>query len=187
MATGTSYAGAVEMPFPWWLVLLEGIVTAIVGVLLLIAPGATFIILVEIFGFYLLIGGIFRIVSIFVDASSWGWKLLVGILGIIAGIVVVDHPLWSALLVDIFVVYIVGLLALIQGVVGLIHAFQGGGWGAGILGILSIIFGLILVLNPLLGLVVMPLILGAFMLAGGIAAIVVSFYMRGSSPTAVGT
>jgi uncharacterized membrane protein HdeD (DUF308 family) len=87
-------------------------------------------------------------------------------------------------LVDIFVVYIVGFLAIIQGVVGLIHAFRAGGWGAGILGILSIIFGLVLVLNPLLGMVVMPLILGAFMLAGGIAAIVVSLYMRGSSPTA---
>jgi len=175
------------MPFPWWLVLLEGIVTAIVGVLLLIAPGATFIILVELFGFYLLIGGIFRIVSIFVDASSWGWKLLVGILGIVAGIVVVDHPLWSAIMVDIFAVYLVGFLAIVNGVIGLVQAFQGGGWGAGILGVLSIVFGLIVVLNPLIGLVALPFVLGAFMLVGGIAAIVMSFRLRGSSPTAAVT
>ncbi len=179
-----SYARAEETIFPWWLVLLEGIIAALVGLLLLIAPAGGLVVLVEVFGFYLLIGGIFRIASIFGNASSWGWKLLVGILGIVAGIVVVDHPLWSAIAADIFAVYLVGFLAIINGVIGLVQAFQGGGWGAGILGILSIIFGLIVVLNPLIGLVALPIVLGAFMLVGGIAAIVMSFRLRGSSPTA---
>jgi uncharacterized membrane protein HdeD (DUF308 family) len=70
------------------------------------------------------------------------------------------------------------------GLIGFVHAFQGGGWGAGILGILSIVFGLIVVLNPLIGLVALPFVLGAFMLVGGIAAIVISFLMRSSGPTA---
>jgi uncharacterized membrane protein HdeD (DUF308 family) len=182
-----SYARAEETIFPWWLVLLEGIIAVLVGLLLLIAPGGGLIILVEVFGFYLLIGGVFRIASIFVDASSWGWKLLVGILGIVAGLVVLDHPLWSAILVDIFAVYLVGILAIINGVIGLVQAFQGGGWGAGILGVLSIVFGLIVVLNPLIGLVALPFVLGAFMLVGGIAAIVMSFRLRGSRPTAAVT
>src|SRR5919112_1147090 len=105
MTTGT-YEGAEETIFPWWLVLLEGIIAALVGLLLLVAPAGGLIVLVEVFGFYLLIGGVFRIASIFVDASSWGWKLLVGILGIVvAGIVVVDHPVWSAIAADIFAVY----------------------------------------------------------------------------------
>jgi uncharacterized membrane protein HdeD (DUF308 family) len=72
-----------------------------------------------------------------------------------------------------------------QGFGGLIQAFRGGGWGGGILGVLTIFFGLILVLNPLIGLVALPFVLGGFMLAGGIAAIVVSFRLR-SSPSATG-
>jgi uncharacterized membrane protein HdeD (DUF308 family) len=184
MTTGTTYAGAEETIFPWWLVLVEGIIAALVGLLLLIAPVGGLVVLLEVFGFYLLIGGIFRIASIFVDASSWGWRLLGGILGIVAGIVVVDHPVWGAITAATSAVYLVGFLAIISGVIGLVEAFQGGGWGAGILGILSIIFGLIVVLNPLISLVVMPILLGAFMMIGGIAAIVISFLMRGSGPTA---
>jgi uncharacterized membrane protein HdeD (DUF308 family) len=179
-----SHAGAEETIFPWWLVLVEGIIAALAGLLLLIAPAGGLVVLVEVFGFYLLIGGVFRIASIFVDASSWGWKLLGGILGIVAGIVVVDHPLWSAIMADIFAVYPLAFLAMLFGLIGFVHAFQGGGWGAGILGILSIVFGLIVVLNPLIGLVALPFVLGAFMLVGGIAAIVMSFRLRGSSPTA---
>jgi uncharacterized membrane protein HdeD (DUF308 family) len=74
---------------------------------------------------------------------------------------------------------------MLQGFGGLFQAFRGGGWGAGILGVLTIFIGLILVLNPLIGLVALPFVLGGFMLAGGIAAVVVSFRLR-SSPAATG-
>ena len=186
MTTGpTTYTGAEETPFPWWLVLLEGIFSAIFGLLLLVAPGATLIFLFQVLGFYLLIAGILRIVSIFLDASLWGWKLVVGILGIIAGIVVLQHPLWSAVVVPMWIVYLVGFLAIVQGILGVVLAFQGGGWGAGILGVLGFIFGLILVANPFIGVLALPFVLGGFMLGGGIVAIVMSFRMR-SGRTAVG-
>lgn len=182
MTTAAS-AGAGEATFPWWLVLLEGIFAAIFGLLLLLAPGATLIFLVRVLGFYLLIEGILRIVSIFLNSSLWGLKLVIGILGILAGIVVLNHPLWSAIAIPTYIVYVVGFLAIFEGIGGLIQAFQGGGLGAGLLGILVIIFGLILVLNPLIGVVALPFVLGGFMLVGGIAAIVASFRLR-SSPTA---
>jgi len=185
MTTAANAAGG-EAPFPWWLVLLEGIFSAVFGLLLLIAPGGTLIFLVQVLGFYLLIAGILRIVSIFLDASWWGWKLLVGILGIIAGIVVLQHPLWSAIVVPVWIAFLVGFLAIFQGILGVILAFQGGGWGAGILGVLGFIFGLILVANPFIGVVALPFVLGGFMLVGGIGAIVMSFRMRSSpAPTEV--
>jgi uncharacterized membrane protein HdeD (DUF308 family) len=55
--------------------------------------------------------------------------------------------------------------------------------GAGILGVLTIIFGLVLVLNPLIGLLALPFVLGGVMLVGGIAAIVASFRLRSSPAT----
>ena len=170
-----------EMSFPWWLVLLEGIFAAIFGFLLLVAPGATLIFLVQVLGFYLLIEGILRLVSIFLDSSLWGLKLAIGILGLLAGIVVLNHPLISAIAIPTYIVYVVGFLAMFEGIVGLVHAFRGGGLGAGILGVLTSIFGLILVLNPLIGLVALPFVLGGFMLVGGIGAIVASFRLRSSS------
>ena len=172
-----------ETTFPWWLVLLEGIFAVFFGILLLVAPGATLVFLVQVLGFYLFIEGILRLVSIFLDSSLWGLKLGIGILGILAGIVVLNHPLLSALAIPTYIVYVIGFLAIFQGAGGLIQAFRGGGWGAGVLGILTIIFGIIVVSNPLIGVVALPFILGGFMLAGGIAAIATSFRLR-SSPAA---
>jgi uncharacterized membrane protein HdeD (DUF308 family) len=80
----TTYAESEDATFPWWLVLLEGIFAAIFGLLLLIAPGSTTLFLVQVLGFYLLIGGILRVVSIFIDHTLWGLKLVIGILGLIA-------------------------------------------------------------------------------------------------------
>jgi uncharacterized membrane protein HdeD (DUF308 family) len=112
--------------------------TAVFGILLLIAPGASLISLVQVLGFYLFIEGILRIVSIFLDSSSWGLKVIIGILGIIAGLVVLNHPLWSAIAIPTYIVYVIGFLAIFEGVGDLIQAFREGGWGAGILGILVI-------------------------------------------------
>jgi|SRR5215203_847776 len=189
MATSTDMGMDVatrDTSFPWWLVLLEGIFAAIFGLLLLLAPEGTLLFLVRVLGFYLFIEGIFRIVSIFVDSSLWGLKLGIGILGILAGIVVLDHPLLSAIQIPTFIAYVVGFLAIFEGVGGLIHAFQGGGWSAGIFGILVMILGLIVVFNPLIGVVALPFVLGGFMLVGGIGAIVASFRLRsGPDATAV--
>ena len=84
---------------PWWLVLLEGIAAVIVGLLLLTNTGATLAILIQVLGLYWIIKGVLALVSLFVDRSMWGWKLFVGILSIIAGVIVLDNPLWSTILV----------------------------------------------------------------------------------------
>ena len=183
MATATGDVPMTETTFPWWLVLLEGIFAAIFGLFLLVAPGGTLVFLVQVLGFYLLIEGILRLVSIFLDSSLWGLKLAIGILGILGGMVVLSHPLWSAIAIPTYIVYIVGFLAIFQGSGGLIQMFRGDGWGAGLLGILAIIFGIIVLANPLIGVVSLPFVLGVFMLAGGIAAIVASFSLRSSPDT----
>jgi uncharacterized membrane protein HdeD (DUF308 family) len=189
MATATDVGmdvGMRETTFPWWLVLLEGGFAAVFGILLLIAPGATLIFLVQVLGLYLFIEGILRLVSIFLDSSLWGLKLGIGILGILAGIAVLNHPLLSTIAIPTYIVYVIGFLAVFEGVGGVVQAFQGGGWGAGILGIVVTISGLIVLFNPLIGVVALPFVLGGFMLVGGIAAIVASFRLRSSPAAASG-
>jgi len=179
-----SSATTQNVSFPWWLVLLEGIAAVIIGLFLLTAPGITLFFLVQVTGFFWLIGGVLRIVSIFVNSSLWGWKLVGGIIGVLAGIVVLQHPLWSTLLLPAIYVIILGIQGIIVGATSLVVAFRGGGWGAGILGALSIVFGIILLLDPVfIGIAVLPFVLGAFALVGGIAAIIGAFRLRSGAPS----
>jgi uncharacterized membrane protein HdeD (DUF308 family) len=174
----SSYAGGRGEALPWWLVLVEGIVVALLGLVLLVAPGASLVFLVELLGIYLLIAGIFRIVGIFLDSSSWGWKLAAAILCLIAGVAILSNPLWSTTLASTWLVIFVGFLAMLQGAAGLVIAFQGGGWGMGALSVLGILLGLILVINPLIGVAALTFILAIFMLIGGVGAVIQAFRMR---------
>ena len=167
-----------ETSSPWWLVLLEGIAAAIIGLFLLTSPGATLLVLIQVVAIFWLVGGLFRIISIFLDSSLWGWKLVGGALGILAGIVVLQHPLWSSVLVPAIYVIILVIQWIILGGATLVMAFQGEGWGIGILGALSIVFGLVLLCNVWIGVAALPLILGAIGIVGGGVAIVMAFVMR---------
>jgi uncharacterized membrane protein HdeD (DUF308 family) len=174
----SSYAGGRGQALPWGLVLVEGIVVALLGLILLVAPGASLVFLVELLGIYLLIAGIFRIVGIFLDSSSWGWKLAAAILCLIAGLAILSNPLWSTTVASTWLVILVGFLAMLQGAAGLIVALQGGGWGMGALSALGILLGLFLVINPLIGVATLTFILAIFMLIGGVGAVIQAFRMR---------
>ena len=180
----SSYAGGRGEALPWGLVLVEGIVVALFGLVLLVAPGASLVFLVWLLGIYLLIAGIFRFVGIFLDSSSWGWKLAAAILCLIAGLAILSNPLWSTTVASTWLVILVGFLAMLQGVAGLIVAFQGGGWGMGALSVLGILFGLFLVINPLIGVAALTLILAIFMLIGGVGAVIQAFRMRRGAASA---
>ena len=174
----SGYADGRAEALPWGLVLVEGIVVALFGLILLVAPGASLVFLVWLLGIYLVIAGIFRIVGIFLDPSFWGWKLAAGILCLIAGVAILSDPLWSTTLASRWLVILVGFLAMLQGAAGLIVAFQGGSWGTGVLSVLGILFGLFLVINPLIGVATLTFILAIFMLIGGVGAVVQAFRMR---------
>jgi uncharacterized membrane protein HdeD (DUF308 family)/predicted flap endonuclease-1-like 5' DNA nuclease len=163
---------------PWWLVLIQGIAAILLGLMLFSSPLATTVVLVQFLGIYWFALGLFNIVSIFIDRSMWGWKLFSGILGIIAGMVIFQHPIWSTFIVPSVLVYIVAFSGLFLGLVGLIQAFRGAGWGAGVLGALSIIFGLILLFNPILATLSVPWVLGLLGIVGGIMAIFGAFGLR---------
>ena len=163
---------------PWWLVLLQGISLLILGVLFVIAPGMTSEIVVQFLGIYWFVIGIFGIVSIFVDNSLWGWKLFSGILGIIAGLIIMQHPIWSPLVVGNVLVIILGVEGIIIGVVHLIQSFQGAGWGMAILGIVSVIIGILLLTNVWAFTFALPLALGILALIGGVISIIAAFQMK---------
>jgi len=164
----------------WWVFLLQGIAVLILGILLITNPAVTVATLVIFLGIYWLIDGIFSLVSIFTKTSNlhWGWLLARGILGILAGIYVVRHPLLASLLVPTVLIIILAVQGLIMGVIGIIQAFKGDGWGTGVLGAINILFGIILLSSPLLAAWILPLVIGIFGIIGGIALIFFAFKVR---------
>ncbi|GCE27075.1 hypothetical protein KDA_25590 [Dictyobacter alpinus] len=163
---------------PWWTVMIEGIALFIVGLLLLFAPATTTILLVQILGWFWLVSGIMAFVSMFIDRHQWGWKAVTGVLGILAGLAVIRHPLWSALMIPAFIVVFLAIQALITGLIELFQGFKGGGLGVIVLGIINVIFGIILLLAPITAAVVLPLVLGVFAVIAGVAAFVSSFRLQ---------
>ena len=165
---------------PWWVILMGGILNIIVGILLLTAPVKTTFVLVLALGFYWIFSGIFNLVGMFIDHTAWGWKLFTGVLSILAGLVILRYPLVSALTIPSIIILVLGIQGFIVGIIGLIMAFQGGGWGAGILGALSIIFGVILMANfAAPGMTVTLIWVAAiFALVGGIFQIFQAFRQR---------
>jgi uncharacterized membrane protein HdeD (DUF308 family) len=171
------------MPFPWWLVLLQGIAAVIIGVLLLTNTGATLFALIILLGIYWLVSGIFDLVSLFVDRTQWGWKLFTGIIGIVAGIVILRHPYWSTVLVPLTLTWILGIFGIVIGGVAIVRSFMGGGWGVAILGVLSLVLGVILLLNPLFSTMVLIYAASIWAIIGGVIAIVMSFRLRAPGPS----
>lgn len=178
----TSIAEAETPGLPWWLVLIEGIAAIILGLLLFMRPAATTIVLIQFLGIYWLITGLFTIISIIWDRSAWGWKLFSGILGIIAGLLIIQNPLWSTLLVPTTLAWVLGFIGIVIGILQLIDAFRGGGWGSGILGVLSILLGFLLISRPVIAGLGLPWVLGGLLIAGGILAIIAAFVVRSAEP-----
>src|SRR5258708_5094780 len=120
----------------WWVFLLQGFSGIILGLMLLTEPGATIEALTTLLGFYWLIMGLLALVQVFVDrATPWIWSLLTGLVGILAGLFVLRHPLIAALTVPTVLVIILGIQGLVMGVLELIGGFKGGGIGSVLFGV----------------------------------------------------
>ncbi|MBV9175327.1 MAG: DUF308 domain-containing protein [Chloroflexi bacterium] len=163
----------------WWILLLEGIAGIIIGILLFTDTEQTVFTLVLFLGIWWFIGGIIDLITLFFNREQWGWRLFTGILGIIAGLILIRHPVWSAFLVPATLAWVLAIFGIVIGIMGLIRAFQGEGWGAGILGVISIVFGLWL-LGADLGMQIALIVYGAAIWAiiGGIVAIIWAFRVR---------
>ncbi len=163
----------------WWVPLVMGIVAIVFGLLLFTNPAGTSIWIAWLVGIYWFIGGVMNLVSLFVDRTQWGWKLVLGLLGIFAGMVVISAmgktPLLATVGLAAIYVFVLGIQGIVFGVIQIIQAFQGGGWGVGILGVVSILFGALLMANPVIAGLALPWVFGVFAVVGGIAGIVLAF------------
>lgn len=183
-ATATAPANTTK----WWVLLVQGILAIILGILLLTNPIKTTGALVLALGIYWMIIGVLDLISLFRDRTAWGWKLFVGIIALLAGGIIVggfigsDSGVLSMLgttaAVSWALVWVIGFMAVIYGIVALIAAFRGGGWAAAIMGVLGILFGLLILGNTFVAVASLPFALGILFIFGGIFLLVAAFRLR---------
>ncbi len=180
MTVYTSKVDTETPRIPWWVILLTGIAALILGFLLLTEPGMTTLALVQFLGVYWFVAGIFSIVEIFLNSHNWGWKLVLGVIGILAGITILRHPITSAIFIPSLIVIFVAIEGIIFGFVSVVRAFSEHSWGMGILGALSVVFGFLILFSPQVATLALPIVIGILAIVGGIVAIVDSFRVRGA-------
>jgi uncharacterized membrane protein HdeD (DUF308 family) len=163
----------------WWIALLQGIAAVIVGALLVAEPADTFLALIPLIGIYWLVIGILSLVRMFIDRSvPWIWSLLSGIVGVLAGIAVLRHPLLAAILIPTVLVIVLGVQGLVMGIFEIIEGFRGGGVWSFILGIINILVGVLLLARPVAVALAVPFVFGILLLVQGVALIVLAFRVR---------
>jgi uncharacterized membrane protein HdeD (DUF308 family) len=123
--------------------------------------------------------GVFALVRVFADQSvPWIWSLLVGIVGILAGLSVIKYPLLAAIGVPTAIVVIVAIQGLVMGGLEIIRAFRGAGIGSFILGAIYAIVSLLLLAKPVAAAIAVPLVFGVLLLLQGAIFIALAFRAR---------
>lgn len=179
---------------PWWTILVYGITSILLGVFLFVWPAATTFLIVWFIGLFWLMNGVLTFAGLAVNKNHMAWKVISGLLGVFVGGWIIITPFIdgrvgaaeTTLAVLGATVFIWAIAGLIGGVSDLIAAFQGGGWGIGLLGAMWIFISLYLFANLFVAALVLPFVYGIFAIAGGIAAVVVAFRARGLEKSGAG-
>jgi uncharacterized membrane protein HdeD (DUF308 family) len=165
----------------WWLVMLRGVLAVIFGTIALIVPVATMLALLLIFAAYMLADGVLAIVSAVRNARKgerWGFMIFQGVLGIAVAAVTV---VWPGITLIAYVL-LVAAWALVSGTLMIAGAprlnEEYGRWWLVIGGILAIVWGVLLIIAPLIGALVMTWWLGIWAIIFGVTLIAVGFRLR---------
>ncbi len=184
--TGYETRGASRL---WWVFALRGALMALFGLLTLFVPGMTILVLVTLFGIYSIIDGVVALGFGFSHrkngrAGSW---FVQGAFMVLVGLFALLFP--AAITAAVFI--ILGVWTLVVGAVITATSLRLRKAGAShwvwllMLGILALIVGLIMVIQPVSTAVSFAWVLGVFALIGGIMLIVAGFRLKSriSGPT----
>jgi uncharacterized membrane protein HdeD (DUF308 family) len=165
----------------WWAIALRGVFAILFGVIAFAAPGAAILSLVLLFSAYMLVDGIFAIVAgVRAARAHERWKLLVaeGIINIITGVLAFLLPGLTA----IAFVLLVAAWAVVSGGLMWGAAYRlgkgHGRWWLAFGGLVSVVFGALLVIAPLVGAVVLTWWMAAYAIVFGVVLLALAFKLR---------
>jgi uncharacterized membrane protein HdeD (DUF308 family) len=166
----------------WGWVALRGVVAILFGLMALLMPAITLSALVLVWGAFALVDGVLALVAgvRIRDNGKPLWALIVvGLLGIAAGIVTFLYPGLTALVL----LYIIAIWALVSGIFQVVAAIRfrkdiRNEWLLGLSGLVSILFGGMLIMQPGAGALALVWVIGAYAVFFGILLLVFSFRLK---------
>jgi uncharacterized membrane protein HdeD (DUF308 family) len=170
-------ADVAQLAKEWWLLAVLGVVSLVCGVLAIVYPDVTLLAVGIIFGFYLLMAGVFELVNTFVgDPESRALSAIVGIVGLIAGLVCLRRPGESL----VALVIVLSIYLIVVGVAGLVRAIgsvEHRGWA--IVGALAdLVLGILIMALPKVSLVTLAVLFGISLIFRGAVALIGAWQLR---------
>jgi len=150
------------------------------GLLTFLLPGITLVTLVLLFGAYALVDGLFNLLAFF-KVASHHWALLIeGVIGIIAGVLTFTWPTITA----IVLLYLIAFWAIFTGVFEIVAGIRlrkviANEWLLILMGMLSMLFGFLILFAPGAGALAIVLWIGVYALMFGIVLLALAFRLRG--------
>ena len=167
----------------WWAYLLWGISSIVLGILLLTRPVMTGLFLVQAMAVFWLVGGVIDIVhGLFAREKGWGWSVAGGIVGILAGLVILGHPIAGAVITAAALFLIAAFTAIFTGVTNILgvrsRAGESWSWGRFFLGLLQIVIGVFMLWHPVIGTLAFTTALALVAIVGGVGSVGLAFRAR---------
>ncbi len=172
----------------WWVIGLRGLAAILFGVLAFVWPGMTLAVLVLLFGAYALVDGVLSLVAAFRGGVQHRIVMLVeGVVSVLAGLAAFVWPGLTALVL----LYIIAFWAIVTGVLEIVAAIRvrraiSNELGLVIGGVLSVVFGVVLLIAPGAGALAVIFLIGAYAVVFGIALLGLAWRLREHHQTAIG-
>lgn len=172
----------------WWAFALRGVLAIAFGVIAFIMPGITLAVLLGLFAAYMLIDGVLAIIAAVraIRQHESFWPLLLeGIAGILTAAIAI---LWPGITL-LALVYLSGAWAIVSGIFLIVGAARmgrqvEGRWLLILTGVFSTIWGVLLFIWPIAGLLVLTLWIGAYAIVFGVMLLVMAYRLRRMLPPA---
>src|SRR6266496_393760 len=166
----------------WWVPVIRGIAAILFGVIAFVYPGLTVAVLVLLFGAWVLVDGIFRVIGAIGHRASdkeWGFDLIIGIVGIIIGLLTFHSPQITALALIIYIAAWALMIGATEiGVAIKLRREIKGEWFLVLMGLLSIAFAALLLWNPLAGAAALIWVIAWYAVIFGVLGIFLGFRLR---------
>ena len=163
----------------WWVLLFAGILSLAVGIVALLWPGKTVLVVAIVFAIWLIVSGIFSLVRGFAHGLTGGMRalfIITGILSLVLGIFAIRGEFQELYILSLFI----GIGFLFRGFASLFLGFESKeGRGSNIFfGIVMIIGGIVVLVWPGISLITLTWVVGIWLIIIGIYEIIAAFSVK---------
>jgi uncharacterized membrane protein HdeD (DUF308 family) len=162
---------SIDLRQAWPVLMARAVFAVALGLVMLIVPGVTLLLVAWAFGIYALVDGAAQVVDAIRrrHRPRWWFALLLGLIGVVAGVIALIWPYITAVVLAL----LVGCWALVTGVIEIVSAMRQRrerrrtAWLV-VAGLLSVVAGVLILIWPVHGAVAVAMLLGVFATAYGV-------------------